>query len=102
MINRLIAILAVGLLLVTAGYARADDAAAPEYVLGIDDVIDIVVANHTELNKTTVISPDGTIVVQEAGEIKAVGLTTRKLAAAIQTKLEETLNNVAVTVALKE
>ena len=61
-------------------------------------MIDIVVKNHSDYNKTTAVSPSGTISLLDVGEIKAAGLTKKTLEANIQAELEKTLNNVFVSV----
>ena len=100
--NRIHWLLTACALIVLTVVARADDPAPSEYVLGPDDVIEIVVKNHSDLNKIATITLDGTIVLTDVGEVKAAGMTARKLAANIQTELEKTRNNVAVSVIVKE
>lgn len=72
-----------------------------EYVLGVDDEIDITVANHDTLNRSVVVRPDGKISFPPAGEFQAAGKSAGSLASAIQKKLERTLNNARVSVLLK-
>ena len=76
--------------------------AAEPFTLGADDVIDISVRDHVEMDRTITILPDGKITVPSLGEFQAAGKTPRALAAEIQVELEKTLNNVSVTVAVKE
>ncbi len=80
---------------------QATDSVAPA-VLGADDVIEISVMNHPDLNRVATILGDGTILVPEVGEIVAAGKTPLELAAQIRTALEKTRNNVIVTVSVKE
>ena len=75
---------------------------APDFILGADDVIEIAVRNHSELNKTLTILSDGTIAFGEIGEFKAAGKTPRALAQDIQAELEKTRNKVAVIISVKE
>jgi len=88
------------LLLAVCASARAQDPG--EYILGPEDVIEISVRNHPDLDKVLTILPDGVIAVPEAGEIKAAGKTPRQLAGLIQEALGQVRNNVHVTVAVKE
>ena len=88
--------------LLAIGTMTRADVRAGEYVLGTDDVITIIVKNHQELNATATITKDGTIALVEVGEVKAAGMTARALAANIQTELEKTLNDVSVSVTVKE
>lgn len=73
-----------------------------DYVMGTDDVLDITVRNHSELNKTVTILPDGKIAFGDVGEFTAAGKTPRALAQEIQAELEKTRNKATVIVAVKE
>lgn len=73
-----------------------------EAALGPDDVIEITVRNHSDLNRTVTIPANGKITLPEVGEIQAAGKTPKALAADIFTELDKTLNNVVVFVSLKE
>ena len=76
---------------------------ASTYVLGADDVIEIIVRNHDDLRQVITIRPDGKIAMPRvAGEIQAAGKTPTALAATIQKELSKSLNHVRVTVAVKE
>src|SRR5579871_5439463 len=89
-------ILAASLLLPSASLAQS------EYTLGPDDVIEITVRNHDDLNKTLTILPNGKITYVGVGELTAAGRTPRDVAAVIEAELTKTYNNLAVTVAVKE
>jgi polysaccharide export outer membrane protein len=95
-------ILALALTLLLAPAVWADTPATSDYLLGPDDVIDISVDNHPDMNKTLTVLSDGKISFPEAGVILASGKTPTQLAADIQTELEKTLNNCNVTVSVKE
>lgn len=71
------------------------------YVLGPEDVLDIRLANHPQLNGTVTVRPDGKITFPRAGDVMATGKTTTALAAQLKTLLERTLNNVRVEVEVK-
>jgi polysaccharide export outer membrane protein len=73
-----------------------------DYLLGADDVIEVTVGNHSDLNKVLTIPPDGKIDFPEIGEIQAAGKTPHALAALIQQAVEKTRNNVSVIVSVKE
>lgn len=98
--------LGLAMCLCVSGVSHADTPTSGEYVLGVDDVIDITVPNHSELDKELdrqlVILPDGKVSYPEVGEITAAGKTPRTLAAAIQHILERTRNNVQVVVSVRE
>ncbi|MEO5618476.1 MAG: polysaccharide biosynthesis/export family protein [Candidatus Eisenbacteria bacterium] len=63
------------LLLLLASPARAVD-----YTLGAEDVLQISVWLHPELDRSVPIGPDGTLIFAPAGEIKAAGLSPKQLA----------------------
>lgn len=73
-----------------------------QFVLGADDVIEITVRNHSELDHVLTVLPDGKLTFPTVGEMQAAGKTPRALAMEIQAELEKTLNNVGVTVVVKE
>lgn len=73
-----------------------------EQVLGVDDVISISVLNHQGMDRDATVLADGTITYPFVGKIKASGRTPTSLADEIKRALEKTLNNVAVTVTIKE
>lgn len=73
-----------------------------EIIIGTDDVLEIIVTNHEELNKTVTVLGDGTITMSEVGTITAAGKSPRELAAIIKTALQKTRNKVEVLVSPKE
>jgi polysaccharide biosynthesis/export protein len=73
-----------------------------DYLLGPDDVIEVTVRNHDDLNKTIVIRPDGKFAFPYAGEVQAGGRTARALAADIQNRLARSLNHAVVMISVKE
>jgi protein involved in polysaccharide export with SLBB domain len=79
----------------------AAQAAPGDYILGVDDELEITVRNHDTLNRSVVVRPDGKISFPPAGELQASGKTANALAKDIQKKLERTLNNAGVSVLLK-
>ncbi len=73
-----------------------------EYLLGPEDVLDISVSNHPDLNTSVTVRPDGKITLPRAGEVVARGKTAKSLASEIQIRLARTLNNARVQVLLKQ
>jgi polysaccharide export outer membrane protein len=73
-----------------------------DYVLGADDIIEINVANHSDLTKQHIIRADGKITVSELGEIQAAGKTPRQLADEIQAGYDKKLNNADVSIDVRE
>lgn len=64
-------------------------AAAPGYVLGPDDAIQVIVYNQPEAGVTTRIKSDGTIILPLVGAIQASGQTNISLAALIAKKFTD-------------
>ena len=78
--------------------ARAED-----YTVGPEDVLQISVWMHTELDKSVTVGPDGTLTFPPAGDIKASGLTTKQLADRLGDKLSTYLRQtVTVTVTVTQ
>ncbi len=97
-------IIALATSLVIAALLLLNASAEPvrPYVIGPEDVLEIFVTNHDELNKVVTVLEDGTITLAEVGTITAAGKTPRELAAEIKTVLSKTLKLVEVSVAPKE
>jgi polysaccharide export outer membrane protein len=85
-----------------AGMALAQPAAqaADEYVLSPEDVIEVTVRNHPDLNKAGAILPNGRFTYPEIGEITAAGKTPAQLAAEIQKAVDRTRNQAVVVVSI--
>ena len=73
-----------------------------DYLLGAEDVIEVLVTNHNDLNRVVTIRPDGMITLPRAGELLAAGKTAKVLAAKIQEILAKDLNHAEVMVIVKE
>ncbi len=88
---------AVGLLLLTAAPLRAE-----EYTIGPEDVLQVSVWLHPELERTLTVSADGAITFPPLGDVKAAGQTPVQLAARLGDRLSTYLRQtttVTVTVA---
>jgi protein involved in polysaccharide export with SLBB domain len=81
---------------------RIADKVGTDYMIGADDVIEVTVRNHDDLNKTITVRPDGRFAFPYAGEVQAAGKTAQSLAAEIQTRLAHSLNHAEVMIAVKE
>lgn len=76
---------------------------SPEYRIGPEDVLDIVVWGNVDLTKTGVqVRPDGRITLPVVNDIMAAGLTPMDLRNAITKKLEPGYVNQDVSVTVKE
>ena len=74
-----------------------------DFLLGPEDVLDIVVWKNDELSqKGVVVTPDGKISMPLIGEVMAGGLTSNQLASQIASRLKEIKERPAVTVSVKE
>lgn len=72
-----------------------------EYLLGPGDVIEILAINQEDISKEYLISPDGTITIPLAGELRTEGMT-RKLAELTITKLlSKYYDPLSLTVSIK-
>jgi polysaccharide biosynthesis/export protein len=77
--------------------------AKKEFLLGPEDVLDIVVWKNDDLSqKAVVVRPDGMISMPLIGEMMAGGLTSNQLASQIALRLKEFKERPAVTVSVKE
>ena len=59
------------------------------YRLGIQDVIEIKVYGHTDLDSTQTIGPDGTISILPGGSIRAAGKTVDELGGEISKRVAD-------------
>ena len=74
-----------------------------EFLLGPEDVLDIVVWKNDDLSqKGVVIRPDGKVSIPLIGEVKASGRTANQLASQIASRLKEYKDNPVVTVSVRE
>ncbi|MBI5099491.1 MAG: polysaccharide biosynthesis/export family protein [Nitrospirae bacterium] len=73
-----------------------------DYVLGPEDVIDIDVYEVEDLKRTVRVSPAGFIKLPLVNNIKAAGLTVAELETEIGKKLQQYLQEPAVTIFIKE
>lgn len=74
-----------------------------EFLLGPEDVLDIVVWKNDDLSqKAVVVRPDGKISMPLIGEVMAGGRTANQLASQIASRLKEFKDHPTVTVSVKE
>jgi polysaccharide biosynthesis/export protein len=60
-----------------------------DYVIGAEDILNVLVWNNRELTNQVVVRPDGRITVGLIGEMQAVGQTPERLGKEIADKLKE-------------
>jgi polysaccharide biosynthesis/export protein len=73
-----------------------------DFLLGPEDVLDVVVWRNQDLSRIVVVRPDGMISIPLIGDVQASGLTANQLAAQIAERLKEIKQNPAVSVTVKE
>jgi polysaccharide export outer membrane protein len=59
----------------------------PEYVIGPDDVLSVVIRERPDLSGTSTVGPEGNVTLPLSGEVKASGLTPYQLSKEISRKL---------------
>lgn len=77
-------------------------AQSPDYVIGIEDVIEISVWKNPDISKTVMVRPDGMISLPLVGDIKAAGLTPLQLRDALNEALKEYQETVVTSVIVQE
>ena len=73
-----------------------------EFLLGPEDVLEVVVFRNTDLSRQVVVRPDGMISMPLIGDVQAAGLSADQLAERITKRLKEFKENPAVSVSVKE
>lgn len=73
-----------------------------DFVLGPEDVLEVMVWKNQDLSRQVVIRPDGMISMPLIGDVRANGLTAEQLANRISEKLREFKENPSVSVSVKE
>ena len=82
--------------------APDSDAAVAEYLLGVDDIVQVTVWRNPELGITVPVRPDGRISVPLIGDVVAGGLTPEAVATDIQEKLAAFVRDPQVAVILTD
>ena len=77
-------------------------AQSPDYVIGIEDVIEISVWKTPDISRTVMVRPDGMISLPLVGEMKAAGLTPAQLRDALNEVLKEYQETVVTSVIVQE
>ena len=77
-------------------------AAVGDYLIGVDDIVQVTVWRNPELGVTVPVRPDGRISVPLVGDVAAGGLTPAAVAADIQDKLASYVRDPQVAVILTD
>lgn len=73
---------------------------AEPYLIGKDDVLNVVVWKQPQLTGNVTVAGDGTITMPLAGTVAAAGLTTQELQEKLTQKLSKDIHNPNVTVSV--
>lgn len=73
-----------------------------DFLLGPEDVLEVVVWRNQDLSREVVIRPDGKVSMPLVGDVQASGLTADQLAERIAERLKEFKENPVVSVSVKE
>jgi len=87
------------MLAVASSVSAASDG---DYVIGIDDVLQVTVWGNKDLDLVVAVRPDGKISFPLTGEVKAAGLTVPQLTEILTEKLAASVKNPNVSVMVKE
>ena len=83
----------------TPFHAQTDDEPeTADYVIGVEDVLNVVVWKEPELSMSLSVRPDGKITVPLVGDIAAAGSTPEELSAALREKLAVYIREPVVSV----
>ncbi|HZP64094.1 MAG TPA: polysaccharide biosynthesis/export family protein [Terriglobales bacterium] len=72
--------------------------AAPDYVIGAEDILHISVWKEPDMTNTLPVRPDGKISMPLLNDVQAAGLTPMQLATALTEKLKKYISDPRVTV----
>jgi polysaccharide export outer membrane protein len=73
-----------------------------DFLLGPEDVLDVVVWRNQDLSKQVVVRPDGLISLPLIGDVRASGLTAEQLVQRIGERLKEFKESPSVSVSVRE
>jgi len=73
-----------------------------EFLIGPEDVLDVVVWRNQDLSRTVVVRPDGMISMPLIGDVEATGVTANQLAERLAARLKDFKESPSVTVSVKE
>jgi polysaccharide export outer membrane protein len=81
---------------------RLRSQSARAYRLGIEDVIEVKVYGHADLDTTQTIGPDGSISILPGGSVQAAGRTVDELGDEISRRVSTLVQNPILNVSVKE
>jgi polysaccharide export outer membrane protein len=76
--------------------------AASDYLLGPEDILDVLVWKNDDLSRTVSIRPDGKVSLPLIGDVQAGGLTSSQLRDSIKERLREYKETPEVSILIRE
>ena len=73
-----------------------------DYVIGVEDVLNVVFWREKEMSAEVLVRPDGKISLPMLNDVPAAGMTPEQLAAAVQTAATKFVRDPGATVIVKE
>lgn len=95
------ALVLLGVTGIAHGAPRATGSAA-EYVIGVDDVLNIIVWRNDAFTRTVRVRPDGKITLPLVNDVTASGVTPTELRRTVTTLLAEFVENPRVSIIVEE
>ena len=97
----------IGMLVASSSCTRNEVVVSPGppeegFLLGPEDIVEVVVWRNPDLSREVVIRPDGLVSLPLIGDVPASGLTAEQLAAEIAERYKEYKENPSVSVHVKE
>lgn len=83
-------------------FAAAAKVNADDYIIGVDDLLNVNVWKEPEISRSVPVRPDGKITLPLIGDVVASGLTPRQLQANIAKALGAYMSSVDVAVSVQE
>lgn len=80
----------------------AQPAMPTDYVIGVDDVLNVVFWREKDMSAEVLVRPDGKISLPLLNDVPAAGMTPEQLAASIQTAATKFVRDAGATVIVKE
>jgi len=79
-----------------------ETAAVSDYILGAEDVVEVLVWKNADLSRTVFVRPDGKISLPLIGDVQAAGLTPNELRDSIKALLRKYKKTPEVSVIIRE
>lgn len=84
-----------------AGPAAKGAAVSPDYIIGVDDVLQVVFWREKDLSSEVTVRPDGMISLALINDIRAAGLTTLQLRTGVMDAARKFVTDPSLTITVK-